>query len=57
MDDKQLSDMLVKYRALLTAEQNYIRLRREVAEGFVALTENQKNSYLLAVERIDNEEQ
>lgn len=51
-----LSDIVNKYRALITAQENYERLRHEVAVLFDRLSEEKKQAYIAAVERIDNEE-
>lgn len=56
MNDPQLSEIIVKFRALVTAQERYKQLTREVAELFVALSPEQQDAYVAAVERIDNED-
>jgi hypothetical protein len=54
--DPALSEIIVKYRALITAERHYRQLNREVAVLFITLDERQKAAYIAATERIDNED-
>jgi hypothetical protein len=54
--DPQLSDIVVKYRAQVTAWQHYQQLRREIAVLFSGLSPDQQQAYIAACERIDNEE-
>jgi hypothetical protein len=54
--DPQLSEIIVKYRALITAQRHYDQLRRETAVLFGGLDEGQKAAYMTACERIDNED-
>jgi len=51
-----LSDIVNKYRALITAQENYKRLQQEIAHLFLLLSPEQQQSYIAACERIDNEE-
>jgi len=53
--DRQLSEIVVKYRALCTAQERYLSLRREVAKAFAELSPAQQQAYVRACERIDNE--
>jgi hypothetical protein len=55
--DPQLSEILVRYRALITAQERHEALRHEVAVLFTALDTGQKDAYIAAIERIDGEPQ
>ena len=52
-----LSDIVNKYRALITAQENYKRLQQEIAHLFLLLSPEQQQSYIAACERIDNEDE
>jgi hypothetical protein len=54
--DPQLSEIVVKYRALIDAQARYKALQHEIAVLFNALDGPQKDAYIAAVERIDEEE-
>jgi hypothetical protein len=54
--DRPLSEILVKYRAMVHAQRAHKRLQVEVARMFAALNADQQVTYIEACERIETEE-
>jgi hypothetical protein len=53
--DPQLSEIVVKYRALGAALSSCRQLQHEVAVLFAGLNREQQQAYIAAVERIEDE--
>lgn len=52
-----LSDTIAKYRALLTAQANVERYRREISRSYNAMTEPDQEAFDAACHQIDGEEE